>query len=111
MTMTRVLRPTRGRNITGSRTEPKPQLSDEQWLLFADLFPEPQMTPIGGRPRVEPRSCLEGILWVLRTGARGKDLPPTFTITKYLLEATAGMDCGWNLRTGLVPPPHAVRQT
>lgn len=76
MTMPRVLRPTRGRNITGSRTEPKPQLSDEQWLLIADLFPEPPMTPIGGRPRVEPRSCLEGILWVLRTGARWKDLPP-----------------------------------
>jgi len=75
MTTTRVSRPATGRNITGSRTEPKSQLSDEQWLLIEDLFPEPAMTTAGGRPRVDPRDCLEGILWVLRTGARWKDLP------------------------------------
>ncbi len=75
MTMTRVSRPATGRNITGSRTEPKPQLSDEQWLLIKDLFPEPPVNTAGGRPRVAARECLEGILWVLRTGARWKDLP------------------------------------
>jgi len=75
MTTTRVSTTTKGRNITGSRTEPKSQLSDEQWLLIEDLFPEPPMTIVGGRPRVAPRDCLEGILWVLRTGARWKDLP------------------------------------
>ncbi|WP_390620745.1 IS5 family transposase [Gimesia algae] len=73
--MTRVSRPATGRNITGSRTEPKPQLSDEQWLLIKDLFPEPPANAAGGRPRVAARECLEGILWVLRTGARWKDLP------------------------------------
>jgi len=75
MTMTRVSRPATGRNITGSRTEPKPQLSDEQWLLIKDLFPEPPVNAAVGRPRVAARECLEGILWVLRTGARWKDLP------------------------------------
>ena len=75
MTTTRVSRPATGRNITGSRTEPKSQLSDEQWDLIADLFPDSPMTRAGGRPRVAPRECLEGILWVLRTGARWKDLP------------------------------------
>ena len=27
---------------------------------------------------VSPRPCLEGILWILRTGARWKDLPRCF---------------------------------
>jgi transposase len=71
-------RPTRGRNCTGSRTEPKPQLTDEQWLLIADLFPHEPPSPLGGRPPIPPRPCLEGILWVLRSGARWKDLPMHF---------------------------------
>ena len=73
MTTTRVSQPTKGRNVTGSRTEPKPQLSDEQWFLIADLFTDPPVSDAGGRPRVDARSCLEGILWVLRTGARWKE--------------------------------------
>ncbi|WP_390620493.1 transposase [Polystyrenella longa] len=32
----------------------------------------------GGRPQAPPRECFEGILWVLRTGARWKDLPKSF---------------------------------
>jgi transposase len=55
-----------------------PQLSDEQWSLIADLFPIPKPDPRGGRPRVDSRQCLEGILWVLRSGARWKDLPRSF---------------------------------
>src|SRR4030095_2184110 len=41
-------RPTRGRNCTGSRTEPKPQLTDEQWLLIADLFAHEAPSKLGG---------------------------------------------------------------
>lgn len=70
--------PRKGRNRVASRTEPGWQLNDEQWFLIADLFPTPRPSPTGGRPRVPPRPCLEGILWVLRTGARWKDLPKTF---------------------------------
>jgi transposase len=62
----------------GSTTEPKPQLTDEQWLLIADLFSNDPPGPAGGRPRVAPRDCVEGILWVLRSGARWKDLPKHF---------------------------------
>jgi transposase len=65
-------------NTTGSRTVPPPVLSDRHWLLIADLFPHPPVGPQGGRPRVAPRPCLEGILWVLRTGARWKDLPERY---------------------------------
>jgi len=41
---------------TGSRTEPdapvvKPQLSDEQWSLIADLFSNPEPDQRGGSPR------------------------------------------------------------
>ena len=67
--------PRRGRNCTGARTVLKSELTDEQWHRIADLFGE---DPTGGRPRIAPRPCLEGILWVLRSGARWKDLPERF---------------------------------
>jgi transposase len=56
----------------------RPQLTDEQWLLISDCFPVPSPDPRGGRPRTDARRCLEGILWVLRSGARWKDLPRSF---------------------------------
>ena len=70
--------PRRGRNKTGSRTVPKPYLNDGQWLLIDDLFPYQRTTARGGRPPVLPRPCLEGILWVLVSGARWKDLPERY---------------------------------
>ena len=70
--------PRRRSNCTGFRTAPKPFLSDEQWLLIADLFPHPLVAPQGGRPRVPPRPCLEGILWILASGARWQDLPERY---------------------------------
>ena len=79
MILTLLLWPPRRRpNTTGSRTAPQPFLNDSQWLLIADLFPHPPVAPQGGRPRVEPRACLEGILWVLASGARWKDLPERY---------------------------------
>jgi transposase len=56
----------------------RPQLDEEQWALIADLFLAPPPDPRGGRPRADARRCLEGILWVLRSGSRWKDLPPCF---------------------------------
>ena len=70
--------PHRGRNCTGSRMEPKPQLTDDQWLLIADLFPQEPPSEFGGRPPIPPRPCFEAILWLLRAGARWKDLPIHF---------------------------------
>ena len=64
--------PGRRSNRTGSRTAPKPFLSDSQWLLIADLLADPPASPKGGRPRIAPRPCLEGIIWVLTSGARWK---------------------------------------
>src|SRR4029450_2586341 len=62
----------------GSRTEPESQLNDEQWFLIEDLFADPEPSPKGGRPRHAARRCVEGILWILRSGARWKDLPTCF---------------------------------
>lgn len=73
----------RSRVSAGSKMEPEvrsasPQLTDEQWSLISDLFAVPQPDPRGGRPRADSRQCLEGILWILRSGARWKDLPRSF---------------------------------
>lgn len=70
--------PSAARYSGASKTDPKPELTEEQWLRIADLFPWRPPSRAGGRPRVEPRPCLEGILWILRTGTRWKDLPKSF---------------------------------
>ena len=67
--------PRRRSNRTGSRTAPQPFLSDSHWLLIADVLADPPPSAKGGRPRVPPRACLEGVLWVLVNGARWQDLP------------------------------------
>lgn len=50
-------------------------LTDDEWELIADVFPEPAAT---GRPRRDPRTVLNGILWVLRTGSPWRDIPEEF---------------------------------
>jgi transposase len=50
-------------------------LTDEQWERVAAHLPEHPSSPKGGRPRVDDRECLEGILWLLRTGSRWRDIP------------------------------------
>ena len=51
------------------------RLTDEQWELIADLFPPPKRM---GRPRSNPRDMIDGILWILNTGAQWRDLPAAF---------------------------------
>jgi transposase len=53
----------------------KRMLTDEQWERIAPYFPEHPPSPKGGRPRASDRECLEGILWLLRTGSRWQDMP------------------------------------
>lgn len=50
-------------------------LTDEQWEKIEPLLPELPRTRRGGRPWIENRKVLEGILWILRTGAPWADLP------------------------------------
>ena len=53
-------------------------LSDEQWKRVKPFLPQVKPSKRGGRPRADDRACFEGILWVLRSGARWKDLPDRF---------------------------------
>jgi transposase len=54
------------------------ELTDAQWDKIGPLLPKARRSKKGGRPPAESRACLEGILWVLRSGARWKDLPADF---------------------------------
>ena len=54
-------------------------LSDEQWDLMAPLFPRPKRrADKRGRPPAPNRACLEGILWILQTGAAWRFLPDEY---------------------------------
>ncbi len=57
---------------------PSVELTDEQWELIRPHLPAAPPRPRGGRPRADDRACLEGILWVLRSGARWRDLPERY---------------------------------
>ena len=53
-------------------------LTDEQWSVVRSSIPGPERkrtSPKGGRPWRDPRDVLDGVLWVLRTGAPWADLP------------------------------------
>jgi transposase len=55
------------------------QLTNEQWAILEPLIAEPKRRDDGrGRPWRENREVLDGILWILRTGARWQDLPDRF---------------------------------
>lgn len=51
-------------------------LSNEQWEKIRPLLP-PQK-PETGRPAIDHRQILNGILWVLRTGAPWRDVPERY---------------------------------
>ena len=59
---------------SGRHTLPM-RLSDAQWAVLAPLIPPPTTRTTRGRPRRSDREVLEGILWVLRTGAQWAALP------------------------------------
>jgi transposase len=56
----------------------KPPLTEKQWKLIEPLLPLLPKSKKGGRPWAPNRAVLEGILWVLRTGARWQDLPDKY---------------------------------
>ena len=54
-------------------------LKDEQWAVLEPLIPKPRRRRDGrGRPRRDDRAVMNGILWVLRTGAPWQDLPDRY---------------------------------
>src|SRR5438270_4221713 len=53
-------------------------LTDDQWDILRPVFVEPRRKDGKGRPPGEARPVLNGILWILRTGAPWKDLPDRY---------------------------------
>lgn len=53
-------------------------VTDAMWDKIKRHLPARPRSPRVGRPPVDDRRCFEGILWVLKSGARWKDLPGEF---------------------------------
>jgi len=53
----------------------KPLVTDELWEVIEPLLPPEPPKPKGGRPRVDDRAALTGILFVLKTGIPW-EMPP-----------------------------------
>jgi len=53
-------------------------LTDDQWGHIEPLLPKTTPGPKGAHPRCDNRKVLEGILWILRAGARWQDLPKKY---------------------------------
>jgi transposase len=59
--------------------QPGDELTDEQWQQLEPLLPAlPRRADGRGRPWRSNREILNGVLWILRSGARWKDLPERF---------------------------------
>ena len=52
------------------------ELTDEQWERLRPWLPPQQ--PRTGRPNHDHRHIINGILWILRTGAPWRDLPERY---------------------------------
>ena len=54
-------------------------ITNEQRQRIAQFIPKPKAQPgKSGRPPQNPRDVLNGILWILRTGAQWSDLPDRY---------------------------------
>jgi transposase len=54
-------------------------LTDEQWKVVETILPEDPVRDDGrGRPWSDRRKVLNGVLWILRTGAPWQDLPDRY---------------------------------
>jgi len=54
------------------------ELTNEQWTLIEPLFEQTDSMQTRGRPSRPAREVLNGVLWILRSGARWSDLPERF---------------------------------
>ena len=83
-------------------------LSDAEWARLAPSLPPSR--PRMGQPAKDHRLVVEGILWVLRTGARWRDLPerygPWFTVSSRFYQWVAAGR--WDRVLAALPPPGAA---
>jgi transposase len=52
-----------------------PLVSEELWKEVEPVLPRHEPDPRGGAPRKPDRPCLEGIVYVLKTGCQWQELP------------------------------------
>jgi transposase len=69
----------------------KPLLPDELWEIIEPVLPARPPRPKGGRPPVDDRKALTGILFVLKAGIAWEDLPAE-------MGCGSGMTCWRRLR-------------
>jgi transposase len=69
----------------------KPLITDELWKEVEPLLPPEPPKSKGGRPRLDNRAVLTGILFVLKTGIPWEMLPPE-------MGCGSGMTCWRRLR-------------
>ena len=53
------------------------EITDSEWERLKKYFPERQAGQLG-RPRNDDRQMLNGILWIIRTGAPWADMPERY---------------------------------
>lgn len=54
-------------------------ITDAQWKIIESILPADRVRPDKrGRPWTNRRTVLNGIFWILRTGAPWKDLPSRY---------------------------------
>ena len=66
-------------------------VSDELWEMIGPLLPAEPPKPKGGRPRIDDRKALTGVVFVLKTGIPWEDLPQE-------MGCGSGMTCWRRLR-------------
>ena len=71
------------------------ELTDYEWTAIKPFLPNKPR----GVPRVNDRRVLNGIFWVLRSGAPWRDLPETFVVWSLydLLQSLRSLGTGWGL--------------
>ncbi|WP_444890684.1 transposase [Microbulbifer sp. DLAB2-AA] len=77
----------------------KSELTDAQWKLVEPCLPQLKRGKGGPKP-IDNRACFEGILWILRSGARWKDLPPSYPSPSLAEEGSSfgkSKALGWRL--------------
>ena len=69
------------------------ELTDHEWTAIKPMLPNKPR----GVPRVNDRRVLNGIFWVLRSGAPWRDLPQDVRSVHHLLQSLRSLATGWRL--------------